>query len=282
MALRSALLDQIPVAVQSRQYSRETAKAYRRWGEQYLLWLKAEHGGWRNPAECGAVEVTGFLTYLANVRNVAPSTQNQALSAVLFLHRQVLGHDIQGVDAVRAKPKQRLPSVLSTMEVSSLLQALSGTNKLIGQLLYGCGLRISEAVSLRVKDLDFNQHQITVQHGKGGKDRIVGMPRAIGESLRRQVTEVDRLHRADIRAGTCRVELPAAYHRKCPSAAASLAWYWVFPSHKLSRHPDEAGRGVITSTLAIFRGPCGLLRLKPGYTGESRLTFCGTAMRLTC
>lgn len=244
MALKSEMLDQIPVLVRDRNMSPKTADAYRGWCERFLLWLKHEHGGqWVNPKDCGTPEVTGFLSYLANRRNVAASTQNQALSALLFLYRNVIGRDLHGIDAVRAKTPQRVPTVLSVQEVSSLLQQLRGRDRLLGQVLYGCGLRISEGVSLRIKDLDFHQSQITIQAAKGNKSRMVPMPRSLAAELRQQVERVRALHAADVKAGCNRVPLPYAYARKSPNAAGSFSWYWLFPSHNLSRNPDEGWIG---------------------------------------
>ncbi len=244
MALKSALLEQMAIVVRRKGYSRATLSTYRHWCEQFLRWLRDQNGGnWLNPTECDRAEVQQWLTELATIRNVSPTSQNVAFQSVLFLFREVIGKQIENVDALRAKTPKRLPTVLSVAEVSQLLANLSGQNKLIAQLLYGCGLRIGETLALRVKDIDFGNRQIFIRSGKGAKDRVVGMPRLLPNALRRQIESVERLHAEDTANGCARVELPYSFGRKSPTAAAQLNWYWLFPSHKLSRHPDEGWLG---------------------------------------
>lgn len=244
MPLKSALLDQIATVCRRKGYARSTAQTYRHHCEQYLLWLKATNGGaWRNPIDCDRLEIEGWLTYLATRRNVSPTSQNVAFQSILFLYREIIGRQIRDVDALRAKRPQRIPTVLSVGQVSQLLQQLHGTNRLIAQLLYGCGMRIGEAVALRIKDLNTDSRQIVIRAAKGAKDRAVGMPRQLVDKLARQIDDVRRLHAADVANGCNRVELPYSFARKSPDASGSFAWYWLFPSHQLSRHPAEGWVG---------------------------------------
>lgn len=239
MALKSALLDEVVEVCRRKGYSLKTAKTYRHWAEVFLLWAKATYGQWRHPRDMGREELTQWLTELATVRNVSPTSQNVALQAMLFVYRELLDTHITGVDALRAKRPKRLPTVLAPIEVAQLLGQLTGQSRLIGSLLYGCGLRIGECLSLRIKDVDLYQRQLIIRAGKGAKDRAVGLPRATVEPLRRQIEVVSKWHAADVKAGCNRVEMPYAYSRKSPAAAGSLGWYWLFCSHQLSRHPTE-------------------------------------------
>ena len=186
----------------------------------------------------GAPEVTAFLSYLAIEKRVAASTQNQALAALLFLYREVLGVTLPWLDGVeRAKRPAHVPAVFTKDEVWAILSRLSGAKWLIVSLLYGSGLRLSECLKLRVKDIDFGYRQVTVRDGKGSKDRHTSLPSTIVEPLKRHLARVMALHEADIVAGYGRVELPYALERKYPRAAAEWGWQWVFPAAKLGRDP---------------------------------------------
>jgi integron integrase len=202
------------------------------WIRQYILF----HGK-RHPEEMAEDEVTAFLTHLATKRRVSASTQNQALSALLFLYRNVLDRELGDLDAVRAKRRPKVPVVLTQAEVARLLAEMSGTPKLLAWLLYGSGLRLSECLRLRVKDLDFSYHQVTVHNGKGGKDRVTMLPARVEADLRLHLERVGRLHAEDCRAGHGGVPLPTALARKYPNAATEWPWQWVFPSATLS--PDR-------------------------------------------
>ena len=242
--MKSQLLDEIDIVCRRKGYSRNTAKTYRHWCAQYLLWLKAQnHSQWKHPKETGREHIESWLTQLATVRNVSPTSQNVAFQSVLFLFREILDRSVENVNALRAKRPQRIPTVLSVREVAQLMGGLSGQAKLIGQLLYGCGLRIGETLSLRVKDVDFDNRQITLRAAKGAKDRVVGMPRAVVKPLREQIERTRRFHAQDVGNGVNRVELPYRYAGKSPQAAGSLSWYWLFCSHKTSRHPVEGWTG---------------------------------------
>ena len=227
------LLDQLREMIRYRHYSLRTEEAYVYWVRQFIHWH-----GLRHPAELSGVEVQAFLSHLANERKVAASTHRQALSALLFLYKDVLGQSLPWMDDVgRPVPKRRVPVVLTTAEVSAVLAALDGTASLLGRLLYGTGLRLMEGLRLRVKDLDFDRNVLIVREGKGGKDRVVMLPRSLHADLRRQLDEARQLWHADRQAGVGGVHLPHALERKYPRAGESWTWFWVFPSASLSTDP---------------------------------------------
>jgi integron integrase len=227
------LLDRVRTALRTRRYSHRTEKAYVAWIRRFILF----HGK-RHPDEMGALEVVAFLSSLALERNVAPATQNQALSALLFLYRVVLRRELEGLDtSARAHAPQRLPVVLSRDEVRALLDALrmlDPTYWILATLLYGSGLRLTECLRLRVRDLDFERRQLTVREGKGRKDRPAVLPRSVEPELRRHLARVRALHARDLAGGQGRVELPYALARKFPAASAEWSWQWVFPASRIS------------------------------------------------
>lgn len=182
--------------------------------------------------------VATFLTWLAVERRVSASTQNQALSALLFLYRQVLGRELEALPSVvRARTPERLPVVLSRAEVARVLVEMSGPTRLIAILLYGAGLRLQEGLALRVKDVDFDLAQVTVRQGKGQKDRRTPLPTSVVEPLRAHLVVVRSLHAQDLAAGHGRVQVPCALARKYPAAATSWGWQFVFPASRLCRDP---------------------------------------------
>ncbi|MES1951993.1 integron integrase [Salinisphaera sp. S4-8] len=186
----------------------------------------------------GKAEIEAFLTHLAVERHVSAATQNQALNAILFLYRSVLEIDMPWMtDVVRAKHNRRIPVVLSVQEVKRVLAHLSGINELMASLLYGSGLRLMEAVRLRVKDVDFDYRQIVVRDGKGAKDRVTPLPERTVAPLKAQIEHVKTLHEQDLEAGYGEVYLPNALATKYPNAARELAWQYVFASEQLSRDP---------------------------------------------
>ena len=220
------LLDRVRDAVRARHYSRRTEKAYVHWIKRYIFFHDKRH-----PADMGASEVTAFLTSLAVHDKVAASTQNQALSALLFLYREVLGVELQWLDdIVRAKRPQYLPVVLTREEVRAVLQRLDGVQRLMALLLYGAGLRLLECCRLRVKDVDFATNQIVIRDGKGRKDRVTMLPGAAKAALIAHVERVREQHQADLRRGAGWVELPGALARKYPNAGRDWSWQWVFPA----------------------------------------------------
>ncbi len=231
------LLDQVRQAIRLRHYSRRTERTYLHWIGRFIRFHAAD-GTWRHLTDMGAAEVEAFLTYVAVGRRVASSTQNQALNAIVFLYRHVLQTDLGSLDAVRSRRVRRAPVVLARDEVRILLDQLRGTYRLMVELLYGSGLRVSECCRVRVKDLDLEQMQMTLRQAKGDKDRIVMLPEATGPSLAEHLKWRRALHARDVRRGFGWVELPGAFARKDPGASTSLVWQFVFAAKRLFRHPD--------------------------------------------
>ncbi|HVN37679.1 MAG TPA: integron integrase [Myxococcota bacterium] len=220
------LLERVRHAARLRHMSRRTEEAYVHWVRRFVLFHQKRH-----PDEMGPHEVVEFLSDLAVCRGVAASTQNQALAALLFLYRVVLGRELEGLDAaVRAQRPERLPVVLSRGEVRAVLAGLSGTYRLVATLLYGGGLRLLEALRLRMKDVDFDRHQLTVREPKGRRDRAVPLPRVVEEPLRGHLARVRRLHEVDLADGMVGVPLPGRLDEKYPNARREWAWQWLFPA----------------------------------------------------
>jgi integron integrase len=227
------LLDLVRERIRVRHYSVRTERAYLGWIERFMLAFQNRH-----PRDLGSVEVEQFLTVLAIQGRVAASTQSQALSALLFLYREVLGMDLPWLENVtRAKVPQRLPVVLDRGEVRRLLNQLDGREWLMASLLYGTGMRLMECVRLRIKDVDFNRCEIIVRNGKGAKDRITMLPRSLVEALTRQIERARSEHEFDTSEGFGEVHLPHALARKYPSAAREPGWQYVFPASKRSVDP---------------------------------------------
>ena len=232
------LLDQLREQIRVRHYSIRTEDVYVKWVRDYVRFH-----GLRHPAEMGAAEVEQFLSHLAVRRQVSASTQNQALSALLFLYKHVLRIELPWLDdVVRAKRPERLPVVLTREETQRLLALLEGEVALVAGLLYGAGLRLMEAVRLRVKDVDFARREILVRDGKGMKDRVTLLPQAVVAPLQLHLEQVAALHRSDLAAGFGEVYLPFALARKYPRAAAEWGWQYVFPAARLSVDPRSAVR----------------------------------------
>jgi len=222
------LLDQVHAAIRARHYSRRTEKSYVRWILRFILF-----NGKRHPADMGEREITSFLSMLATRRKVSASTQNQALSAILFLYRVVLQQKFDWLDGiVKAKRPVRLPVVLAREEVRAVLGHMRGTPWLMASLMYGGGLRLLECARLRIKDVDFAIGEITVRDGKGRKDRVTMLPYALRAPLAEHVERVKRLHETDLRRKLGSVELPDSLDRKYPRAAWEWGWQWVFPATK--------------------------------------------------
>ena len=226
------LLDRVRDAIRLKHYSIRTEETYVDWIRRYILFHDKRH-----PQEMGAPEIEAFLTHLAVDRNVAASTQNQALSALLFLYRQVLKKDVGPIDAVWAKKPKRLPTVLTEEETLKVIGFLSGTNKLMAKLLYGSGLRVTECVRLRVKDTDFVRQQILVRDGKGEKGRVTMLPAAVIFSLQEHILHTRHIHERDIAEGYGSVYLPYALADKYPNASREWIWQYVFPAADRSRDP---------------------------------------------
>jgi integron integrase len=232
------LLDQVRAVLRSKHYSRRTEQSYVDWIIRYVRFHQLRH-----PRELGADAIAAFLTHLAVDQHVAAATQNQARSALLFLYREVLGIALEAPQGiVVAKGPKRLPTVLTRAEVQSVLLHLSGTELLIGQLLYGSGLRLLECLRLRVKDLDFAQHQINVRDGKGQKDRVTMLPARLSVPLQNHLQTVRRRHVEDLEHGYGAVYLPYALERKYPNASREWGWQYAFPAERLS---TDARTGVV-------------------------------------
>ncbi len=240
------LLDRVRKAIQARHLSPRTEEAYSGWIERF-----AQQAGARLE-DLGEVEIGRFISHLATTDRVSASTQNQALNALLFLYREVLGKEIGFINGVvRAKRPQRLPIVLGRDEVRRILAKMTGTPRLMATLLYGTGLRLLECCNLRVKDLDFHQNQILVRSGKGNKDRVTMLPATVVEPLNRHLEAVQRQHQADLKRGLGRVELPNALSRKYPNADREWPWQWAFPatSHYTDRETGTQRRHHLHETV---------------------------------
>jgi integron integrase len=236
--LQKPLLEQLRDLLRSRHYSLRTEESYLDWVRRYV----AFHGE-RHPSELGTDEMLAFLNHLAVELNVSASTQNQARCALLFLYRELLLADpgeLRGIAA--AKEPRRLPTVLTRAEARAVIAELAGAYRLMAQLLYGSGLRLMECLRLRVKDLDFGLHQLTVRDGKGMHDRVTMLPDSLTGPLREQLLGVRRLHVQDLAEGFGEVYLPFALARKSPGAARAWGWQYVFPAEQ--RAPDPRGGAI--------------------------------------
>jgi integron integrase len=227
------LLDRVRHTLRRKHYAIRTEEAYLNWIKRFIFFHHKRH-----PQEMDTPEIEAFLTHLAVDQHVAPSTQNQAFSALLFLYRHVLNKELQApIDAARAKKPTRLPTVLTRAEAWRVIDAMSGTHRLMATLLYGTGLRLMECVRLRVKDLDFAQHQIIVRSGKGNRDRLTVLPDSLCQPLQKQLQKVKMIHNHDLARGHGDVYLPFALARKYPNANREWLWQYLFPSQKLSVDP---------------------------------------------
>jgi integron integrase len=240
------LLDQMRDALQTQHYSYRTENTYVEWAKQFVLFHKKRH-----PKEMGVPEVEAFITHLATQRKVAASTQNQALSAILFLYREVLRQPLDNVTPVRPQKPERLPTVLAKNEALRVINALSGVHQLMAKILYGSGLRLIECIRLRVKDIDFEQHGLIVRDGKGEKDRVTMLPESLAVPLKEHLARVQQIHQQDIKNGYGTAYLPYALEKKYPNASREWAWQYVFPAKSVSidprsnvmrrHHADESG-----------------------------------------
>lgn len=224
--------------LQTRHYARRTVKTYEQWLRRYLRFHRLRH-----PREMGSAEVNAFLTHLAVEERVSASTQNQALAALLFLYRDLLERELELEGVVRARTRQRVPVVLSESEVRAVRECLEGEPALVVGLLYGSGLRLTEALRLRVKDVDLPRREITVRDGKGGKDRLTVLPQSLVPALQEHLLRVRGLHQGDLAAGWGRVLLPYALDRKYPNANREWAWQWVFPQQNRWRDRESGAQG---------------------------------------
>jgi len=227
------VLDQVREVMRYHHYSIRTEDAYVKWILGYIRF-----NGTRHPRDMGKPEIERFLSHLAVNRNVATSTQHQAMNAILFFYKHVLDMPLEDhIDAIRSRKRKMLPTVLSQSEIRLLFDCMNGTNELMAKLLYGAGLRLMECIRLRVKDVDFENHQIIVRDGKGGKDRATILPKSVRQDLQFHLKGVRKLFEQDLEQGCADVYLPHALARKFPGASKTWAWQWVFPAKSLSRDP---------------------------------------------
>ena len=226
------LLDQVVAIIRLKHYSERTAQTYVHWIKRYILF----HGK-RHPKDMGKKEIEAFLTSLAVEHQVASSTQNLALTAILFLYKEVLGVDLPWLDdVVRAKNPKRLPTVLTHAEVKKLLHCMEGVQGLVAQLIYGSGMRLMEAMTLRIKDIDFEQREITVRDGKGGKDRITMLPESLILPLKTHLVRRRALFEADSAADHACVQLPESIQLLSPAVCTEWAWQYYFVGKKISAY----------------------------------------------
>ncbi len=227
------LLDQVRDRLRVKHYSIRTEQAYVMWIRRYILFHNKQH-----PKDMGDEHIAEFVVHLATQENVAASTQNQALSALLFLYREILHQEIKtSFEYMGAARSKHLPTVLTPEEVHTIIQLLDGQHQLIAKILYGGGLRLTECLRLRVKDLDFEYRTITVKDGKGAKDRVTVLPESLIAPLQDHLTRVELMHRDDLARKFAGVSMPTALNRKYPKAAFDWIWYYVFPSKSLSVDP---------------------------------------------
>ena len=233
------LLDRMRGVLRTRHYSIRTEDAYVQWAKRFILFHGKTH-----PSAMGAPEINEFLTHLAVERHVSASTQSQALAAILFLYRDVLGEEVPWLtELVRAPRRERAPVVLTRDEVRRLLGEMSGTAQLVARLLYGTGMRLLEGLRLRVKDVDFDTGEVVVRAGKGNKDRTTTLPRVLSAGLQRHMERVRALHDRDVSEGFGRVWMPDALEVKYPNASGTWSWQWIFPAERRSIDPRSGIEG---------------------------------------
>ena len=227
----SQFLDELRDKIRVKQYAYKTEKTYLDWAERFIRFH-----GIRHPKEMGQVEIEKFLTHLAN-SGVCASTQNQALAAILFMYREMLGRTFENIQSVRAKRSTHIPTVLTVDEVRRVMCRLHGVYHMIGYLLYGSGMRLMECLRLRVKDVDFEVRTITLRDTKSNRDRVTVLPEAVVEPLRLHIAKNKAQHDEDLSKGFGSVEMPGALARKYPNAEFEWAWQYVFPASQFSRDP---------------------------------------------
>ncbi len=234
MQKKKKLLDIVREKIRFKHYSMRTEQSYVGWIKRYILFHNKRH-----PKEMGKVEIEQFLTWLAVKQKVSPATQNQAFSAILFLYKEILGFDMSewNIQALRAKERKHIPQVLTKDEVKKVIDNLTGSYQLIVYLMYGCGLRMSEGLNIRIKDIDFGFDKVYIWDSKSLKDRTVPLPQAIKQRLKAQVEYVENLHAKDRADGYGSVYMPYAMERKYPNAKYETKWQFLFPMRNVSKDP---------------------------------------------
>ena len=232
--MKSVLLQQIKDKCTALHYSKSTASIYSNWCKQFIVYHNKRH-----PSELGENEISTFLSHLATDKNVSASTQNQALHSILFMYKQVLKIELPYIDdIVRAKKPKRIPIIFAEDEVVKIINELNGTSKLVVQILYGSGLRLKEAISLRIKDINLQNNQIHIHAGKGNKDRITILPTSIKKPLELQIQKIEAMHKIDVENGYGFAPMPDALDKKYPIAGRELTWQYLFPADRLSTDPE--------------------------------------------
>ena len=232
MSDKPKLLDQVRNSLRQRNYAFSTEKTYISWIKRFIIFHEKRH-----PKDMGEKEIEAYLTHLAVDRKVSPKTQGQALNAILYLYKNILKRDIEEIRTLRPRETKRLPTVLSQQEVSKLLSFIRGENKMMAKLLYGSGLRVSECLNLRIKDVDFERSEILVRDSKGNKDRLTMLPQSIIGPLEEHLIGIRVLHTQDQKNNVAGVYLPYALAQKYTNVGKEWGWQWVFPSRKLSKDP---------------------------------------------
>ena len=231
---KKKLLDVVRDKIRFKHYSLSTERTYLYWIKYYILYHNKKH-----PIQMGKSEIEAFLTYLATNKKVSPTTQNQAFSAILFLYKEVLGIDMrdQNIQALRAQERKHIPVVLTRDEVKRVIENIDGIYNLIVSLMYGCGLRMNEALNLRIKDIDFGFDKVYIWDSKSLKDRTVPLPQKLKDRLKVQVQTVEELHQKDLADGYGTVYMPYALERKYPSAKSQTKWQFLFPMKNVAKDP---------------------------------------------
>ena len=234
MKREKKLLDIVRDKIRFKHYSLSTEKTYVHWIKHYILFHNKKH-----PIEMAKREIEEYLTFLATKKRVSPTTQNQAFNAILFLYKEVLGIDISewNIQALRAQERKHIPVVLTKKEVQEVLENLTGIYKLVVTLMYGCGLRMSEVLNIRIKDIDFGFNKLYIWDSKSLKDRTVPLPLKLKDELHVQVKKIEELHKKDMKDGFGSVYLPFAYEKKYPKAKLETKWQYLFPMTKVSKDP---------------------------------------------
>ena len=229
------LLEQVRIELRTKHYSKKTEESYISWIKQYIIYNNKIH-----PEKLGKEAISKFLNYLAVERHVAASTQNQALSAILYLYKNIIKKEMGWLDdVIRAHKSRRLPVVFTKAEVNAVLNNLEGVPRIVCSLLYGSGLRLGEALELRIKDINFEYRQIIVREAKGNKDRITTLPDKIIPELKTHLNKVYILHKKDLRKGRGKTKLPYALARKHPNADMDFYWQYAFPADKLIKDKES-------------------------------------------
>jgi integron integrase len=247
VAPKKKLLDQLREALRSRHYSRRTEQTYCHWVKRYIFFHNVRH-----PGEMAELEMNQFLTHLAVKEHVSASTQNQALSALLFLYRYVIGREVGDLgQVIRARKPTRLPLVMTRDEVKAVMANLTGDKWLMAALIYGAGLRLMECLRLRVQDIDFSRNEVLVRDGKGAKDRITMLPESLKKPLREHLQRVRMIHEKDLSGGWGRVLMPNALDRKYPNSPVEWRWQWVFPQENrwINTQTGQEGRHHVDESI---------------------------------